>query len=267
MRRTLRTRCLGPPRSRSSRPIWNRSGQGHCLCRGSSAGPCALHHPCLCRWSLGLSDGTPTSRARPAPLRLPAGRGTPPARPLASCPLPRGSRKRLRIYHTPASRRNECPCGGHPVTAALAGRPSSCGRSRHPERGCAVKKKSAPGRFSQGYELAEEEGFEPSLPGLRVKRFSRPPHSTTLPPLRIRDEAATVFADGHGRSRRLVQRFDHAAFCKPASHSVFMAERRGFEPRIRFWRIHDFQSCSFGQLGHLSASPSCAPSSDEAAAK
>ena len=32
-----------------------------------------------------------------------------------------------------------------------------------------------------------------------------------------------------------------------------MAERRGFEPRIRFWRIHDFQSCSFGQLGHLSA--------------
>ena len=32
--------------------------------------------------------------------------------------------------------------------------------------------------------LAEEEGFEPSLPGLRVKRFSRPPHSTALPPLR-----------------------------------------------------------------------------------
>ena len=196
-----------------------------------------------------------------------AGRADGVARLLALRPLSPGSRKWLRIYHTPASRRNECPCGGHPVTAALAGRPSSCGRSRHPERGCAVKKKSAPGRFSQGYELAEEEGFEPSLPGLRVKRFSRPPHSTTLPPLRIRDEAATVFADGHGRSRRLVQRFDHAAFCKPASHSVFMAERRGFEPRIRFWRIHDFQSCSFGQLGHLSASPSCAPSSDEAAAK
>ena len=33
---------------------------------------------------------------------------------------------------------------------------------------------------------------------------------------------------------------------------VNLAERRGFEPRIRFWRIHDFQSCSFGQLGHLS---------------
>ena len=33
--------------------------------------------------------------------------------------------------------------------------------------------------------LAEEEGFEPSLPGLQVKRFSRPPHSTTLPSLHI----------------------------------------------------------------------------------
>ena len=32
--------------------------------------------------------------------------------------------------------------------------------------------------------LAEEEGFEPSYPGIPGKRFSRPPHSTTLPPLR-----------------------------------------------------------------------------------
>ena len=32
--------------------------------------------------------------------------------------------------------------------------------------------------------LAEEGGFEPPLPGLQVKRFSRPPHSTALPPLR-----------------------------------------------------------------------------------
>ena len=27
----------------------------------------------------------------------------------------------------------------------------------------------------------------------------------------------------------------------------FMAESKGFEPLIRLWRIHDFQSCSFGQ--------------------
>ena len=34
-----------------------------------------------------------------------------------------------------------------------------------------------------GSILAEREGFEPSIP-LRVYRFSRPTHSTTLPPLR-----------------------------------------------------------------------------------
>ena len=51
-------------------------------------------------------------------------------------------------------------------------------------RGAHDGMKKAPGGASSG-KLAEEEGFEPSLPGLRVKRFSRPPHSTTLPPLRI----------------------------------------------------------------------------------
>lgn len=35
--------------------------------------------------------------------------------------------------------------------------------------------------------LAEREGFEPPLP-LQVKRFSRPPHSTALPPLRTGGE-------------------------------------------------------------------------------
>ena len=32
-----------------------------------------------------------------------------------------------------------------------------------------------------------------------------------------------------------------------------MADREGFEPSVRFGRTHDFQSCTFGQLGHLSA--------------
>lgn len=32
---------------------------------------------------------------------------------------------------------------------------------------------------------------------------------------------------------------------------LFLAERWGFEPQIPFWGIHDFQSCSFGQLGHI----------------
>lgn len=65
--------------------------------------------------------------------------------------------------------------------------------------------------------MAEEGGFEPPSP-LQVKQFSRLPHSTALPPL----------------------------------HGFYLAERWGFEPQMRFWRIHDFQSCSFGQLGHLS---------------
>lgn len=33
---------------------------------------------------------------------------------------------------------------------------------------------------------------------------------------------------------------------------VFVAESKGFEPSNRFRRLHDFQSCSFDQLGQLS---------------
>ena len=40
--------------------------------------------------------------------------------------------------------------------------------------------------------------------------------------------------------------------CPKWGNRVFLAERQGFEPWIPFWGIHDFQSCSFGQLGHLS---------------
>lgn len=36
------------------------------------------------------------------------------------------------------------------------------------------------------HQLAEGEGFEPSLPRLEAKRFSRPPHSAALPPFRFR---------------------------------------------------------------------------------
>ena len=35
---------------------------------------------------------------------------------------------------------------------------------------------------------------------------------------------------------------------------TIMAESKGFEPSKRFWRLHDFQSCSFDQLGQLSVS-------------
>ena len=35
------------------------------------------------------------------------------------------------------------------------------------------------------HQLAEGEGFEPSLPRLEAKRFSRPPHSAALPPFQV----------------------------------------------------------------------------------
>lgn len=44
--------------------------------------------------------------------------------------------------------------------------------------------------------LAEGQGFEPWSPGLPVKRFSRPPHSTALPPLRM-GCGRLGFADRH----------------------------------------------------------------------
>ena len=31
-----------------------------------------------------------------------------------------------------------------------------------------------------------------------------------------------------------------------ARHERMLAESQGFEPWRRFWRLHDFQSCSFG---------------------
>ncbi len=37
-------------------------------------------------------------------------------------------------------------------------------------------------------------------------------------------------------------------------YRVLLAEREGFEPSRRYQRLHDFQSCAFGQLSHLSVS-------------
>src|SRR3954447_24110998 len=46
---------------------------------------------------------------------------------------------------------------------------------------------------------AEGEGFEPSVQGLPTQRFSRPPDSTTLAPLR--GDALRVAISGAGRRR------------------------------------------------------------------
>ena len=81
--------------------------------------------------------------------------------------------------------------------------------------------------------LAEGEGFEPSLPGVPVKRFSRPPHSAALPP----------FQNMYQPPKELVKK----KAPKTGAFEKSLAERWGFEPQIRFWRIHDFQSCSLSQ--------------------
>lgn len=83
------------------------------------------------------------------------------------------------------------------------------------------------------YVLAEGEGFEPSLPGVPVKRFSRPPHSAALPP----------FQNMYQPPKGLVKK----KAPKTGAFEKSLAERWGFEPQIRFWRIHDFQSCSLSQ--------------------
>ena len=71
--------------------------------------------------------------------------------------------------------------------------------------------------------LEEEERFELSQPVL-VEQFSKLSLSATQPFLLI----------------------------VLKKKKEVMAESQGFEPWMRFRRIHDFQSCSFGQLGQLS---------------
>lgn len=48
-----------------------------------------------------------------------------------------------------------------------------------------------------------------------------------------------------GAMRRLKGR--HIKTSLEEARGISLAERWGFEPQIRFWRIHDFQSCSLSQ--------------------
>ena len=72
--------------------------------------------------------------------------------------------------------------------------------------------------------MAEEEGFEPSYPGYRVNGFRD---------RRIQPLCHSSVGVKHGASQG-------------ARHEKMLAESQGFEPWRRFWRLHDFQSCSFG---------------------
>jgi hypothetical protein len=57
-------------------------------------------------------------------------------------------------------------------------------------------------------ETAEGVGFEPTVPGLPIQRFSRPPDSTTLAPLR----GATVEGSDHLLDRKNARRSSAASF-------------------------------------------------------
>src|ERR1051325_7305649 len=61
---------------------------------------------------------------------------------------------------------------------------SICRIATRPRRRCAsARQPSHSFDFAPARRLAEREGFEPPS-GFHLKRFSRPPQSTTLPPLR-----------------------------------------------------------------------------------
>lgn len=83
--------------------------------------------------------------------------------------------------------------------------------------------------------------------------FSR---SATLPKTRLRNKAI----DKADKRKRSFERFFNEnslghdrimatrEFCLTRRLAWYqLAERWGFEPQIRFWRIHDFQSCSLSQ--------------------
>ncbi len=92
------------------------------------------------------------------------------------------------------------------VRETSASRRSGAERPR-PDRQIRYEKTASLHAGPFALKLAEEEGFEPSSPGLPVKRFSRPPHSTTLPPLRL-EQASSVFRVDLSRLRQIVDNVD-----------------------------------------------------------
>ena len=89
---------------------------------------------------------------------------------------PQPLRRYTPSHEPPVDSPQSCLCGGSPST----------GFESLPLLS-AEKEFLLDGYYLVGWisKLAEEEGFEPSYPGIPDKRFSRPPHSTTLPPLRV----------------------------------------------------------------------------------
>ena len=150
------------------------------------------------------------------------------------------------------------------------------------------RRRDSRGRFAPAYpSLASSVGRIPRNVSLaRSYPSGRNSTSTVRIPVGSLDmkrarysQARSILTGGGGGIRTLVTRitgktvFETAAFNHSATpprwgvrlkasyakraeaRYFFLAERWGFEPQIPFWGIHDFQSCSFGQLGHLSALP------------
>lgn len=69
-------------------------------------------------------------------------------------------------------------------------------------------------RLSEGFQgkMAERQGFEPWV-GANRQRFSRPPHSTTLPPLRGRDRGGDLAGSWRACNPNCGD-FFHAGFCR-----------------------------------------------------
>ena len=85
--------------------------------------------------------------------------------------------------------------------------PTACAEPFHVKHlQAALKKKKL--RDAGGWRVtAKGREFEPWSPGSPVKRFSRPPHSTTLPPLRL-GQASSVFRVDLSRLRQIVDNVD-----------------------------------------------------------
>ena len=81
--------------------------------------------------------------------------------------------------------------------------------------------------------MAERVGFEPT-DRVNGQRFSRPPHSTTLAPLRLKELYSPVLTHSPRRSRRRGRGQAPPLQGFTAGRAGELAEREGFEPSVEF---------------------------------
>ena len=105
--------------------------------------------------------------------------------------------------------------------------------------------------------MAEREGFEPSK-GVSPCRFSRPVHSTALPPLRVLvvagsclqlSEVFLALSIGQSFSNRESSYVLLRDKTPRLAGFDDMAESEGFEPSVRGYRTLAFQASPFDRSG------------------